>query len=157
MDNKQFEENLKIYNHLNSYLVILLREGRDEEKIAKDIISLSDEIESIRMRLFGSSDFPYTYCEVDFREEYNVELPKYGMEEFNRNLKGRMYFTILGGSESGKFMYLKTKSFAEAFKLKITYKSLEINDRQNGKANLIYDNRYSGPETKVFYTIKKLR
>ncbi len=126
MDNKQFEENLKIYNHLNSYLDILIKENNDNEKIAKDIISLSDEIESIRMRLFGSSSFPYNYCEIEFRGETEIELPEYGIEDFNRVLKDRMYFSIIGGSEESGFMFIKTKSFPDRFKMKLTFKIFVI-------------------------------
>ena len=68
-----------------------------------------------------------------------------------------MYFTILGGSEDDGYMFIKTKSFPDNFKMKLTFDKLDLFKKQSGKVNLIYDNRYSGPKETVYYELKKLK
>ena len=153
MDDKQ----IKLFEYLNSYIDKLLEEGPDEEAVANDIIDLNRRLERIRQRLYGGGSFPYSYCEIEFRGETEVDLPEYGVEVFNRKLKDRMYFTILGGSEDDGYMFIKTKSFPDNFKMKLTFNKLKLFKKQSGEVNLIYDNRYYGPEETVYYELKELK
>lgn len=142
-------------NLMNECIDLLLKE-QTEEDIADGILQLQKDIERIKQKLTGG-DFPYSYCEIYFDGEYELDLPKYGAEEFKRVLKGRMYFNITGGSEKGKYMYLQTNSFPEHFKIKLTFKNLEVFDKNSGKSNLVYKDVYSGDEETVYFEFKKLR
>ena len=88
--------------------------------------------------------------------EYELTLPKYGVESFDRTLKGEMYFKVIGGNS--EYMDIKTSSFPDTFKIRLTYDTLEEYKKQRGDAFLIYQRgtQYlEGEETKINFTILK--
>lgn len=153
-------QNLNKHSHtiklLNDRIDLLLKEQKTKEDIVFGIEQLQKDIARIKRKLTGG-DYPYSYCEIEFDGEYELDLPKYGAEEFKRVLKGRMYFNIVGGSEEGKYMYIQTNSFPDNFKIHLTYKSIETFEMNQGRCSLIYKDVYSGNEEKVYFIIKKLR
>lgn len=156
MGSQNLNKHQSTINLINEYVDLLLKEQKTKEDIAVDIEQLQKDIARIKRKLTGG-DYPYSYCEITFDGEYELDLPKYGAEEFKRVLKGRMYFTIIGGSEEGKYMYIQTNSFPDNFKIKLTYKSIETFKMNQGKGNLIYKDVYSGNEETIYFTINKLR
>lgn len=142
---------------LNETIQSLL-EVSDAEK-RSDIASIRRDIEDIKNRLNQNSggDFPYNKIRIRFENDYELKLPKYGLESFDRTLKGEMYFSILGGND--EYMDIKTNSFPETFRIRLYYKTLETYTKQKGKALLIYKRgreKLQGDETTIIFKIIKL-
>ncbi len=116
MGSQNLNKHQSTINLINEYVDLLLKEQKTKEDIAVDIEQLQKDIARIKRKLTGG-DYPYSYCEITFDGEYELDLPKYGAEEFKRVLKGRMFFDIIGGSEEGKYMYIQTNSFPDNFKI----------------------------------------
>jgi|688.fasta_scaffold125060_3 hypothetical protein len=146
---------------------LLMEESLSQEKIKKfsgDINKIKKDVDYLNSLVNNQSrtkkgGFPYNYCEITFNETYEIELPKYGIEKFDRKLKGRMYFKVVGGDESKKFIDLRTDSFSDKFKLRIYYQTLVLFNKQKGKAHLIYDSgshHLKGDEETIYFEINKL-
>lgn len=151
------EYHSNLINELNNSIINLLEQSDSQRK--KDVLDLRTDIEYIRNRLSQSysSDFPYKSIRIRFDEEYELKLPKYGLETFNRKLKGEMYFSVIGGTE--KYIDIRTTSFPNTFKIRLYYQTLDILKRQTGKGYLIYKRggeKLQGDETKIYYKIIKL-
>ena len=153
---EKLDKNISTINDLNNQIKSLI--GED---VNKDILDLRDEIRQIRDSLLGgNSSSLYSYVEIEFSDEYEVSLPKYGVENFDRKLKGRMYFSVANVNESLGYIDLRTKSFPESFILRIYYKKLELFKPQNGKAQLIYKSgtkKGDGPKESISFEFKKLK
>ena len=145
----------KIVEELNKIISNLVEQS-DEEKRA-DISSIRKDIQDIRDRLgIATSTLDFTKIRIRFDGEYNLSLPRYGVETFDRNLKGEMYFSVVGGNDS--YMDLRTKSMPNTFKIRIYYKTLKTFQNQIGKSNLIYQRgreSLEGEETKIIFKIIK--
>lgn len=152
----KLNENISTINDLNKKIKSLI--GED---INKEILDLRDEIRQIRNSILGGgSSSLYSYVEIEFAGEYEISLPKYGVENFDRKLKGRMYFSVVNVNESLGFIDVRTKSFPESFILRIFYKKLELFKPQNGKAQLIFSSgtkRGEGPKESIKFEFKKIK
>ena len=129
------------------------------EDIGNDILDLRKDIRNLQKR-FDVPNKIFKYIEIEFKEKYELDLPKYGLENFNRNLLGRMYFTVDNVNEELKYIDVRTNSFPDSFKLRIFYRYLEINKSQRGKAQLIYKSgskKSEGPKETIMFEIKKLK
>jgi hypothetical protein len=146
-----------IIEDVNNIITLLLEESDAEKK--KDVKSIRKEISDLKklIRNKGSeSSFDFTKIRLRFDSEYELKLPKYGLETFNRKLKGEMYFSVLEGTD--EYMDIKTTSFPDTFRIRLTYKTLEELKNQTGKAILIYKRgreKLRGEETNVTYKILK--
>jgi hypothetical protein len=140
---------------VNKMISILLEQSDAEKR--KDIEGIRNDIANLR-NLLQSKDsggsLGFSKIRIRFDEEYELKLPKYGIETFNRTLKDEMYFSVIGGSD--EFMDIKTKSFPDTFRIRLTYQTLESYKRQIGDAYLIYNRgteKLEGEEIKVKYKI----
>lgn len=143
-----------VLNEINSQVSDILNED-----IGDDILELRKEIQKIKNR-FDIPNKIFKYIEIEFDGKYELELPKYGLENFNRNLLGRMYFTIDTVNEELKYIDVRTNSFPDTFKLRIFYRYLETNKPQRGKAQLLYKSgskKSDGPKETIMFEIKKLK
>jgi len=135
----------------------------ERKEYHSELKSMRNDIISIRKSIQGDSDenFPYNSVEIDFEGEYVLEIPKYGLEEFHRTLKGWMYFKVVGGSinsNGGGWMNIRTKSMSNDFKIRLNVKTFETGKRNRGSAYIIYKNGKGKGETqrKMDFSIKKI-
>jgi hypothetical protein len=146
-----------LINELNNTIINLLEQSDPQR--SEDITDIRREIEDLR-KLLGLSqtdNFPYKSIRIKFNSDYELKLPKYGIETFDRKLKGEMYFKILGGND--QFMDIATNSFPKTFKIRLYYKTLELFKSQNGKTFLIYERgreKLQGVETSIDFKIVKI-
>lgn len=129
------------------------------EDIGDDILELRREIKKLQNR-FDIPNKIFKYVEIEFKEKYELDLPKYGIESFNRNLVGRMYFTVDNVNEELKYIDVRTSSFPDSFRLRIFYLYLEIGKKQSGKGQLIYKSgskKSEGPKESIMFEIKKIK
>ncbi|MCF7867044.1 hypothetical protein K9M18_06455 [Candidatus Woesearchaeota archaeon] len=146
-----------IIEDVNDIISTLLEQSDAEKK--KDVKSIRKEISDLKKLIRNKdseSSFDFSRIRLRFDGEYELQLPKYGVETFNRKLKGEMYFTVLGGTD--EYMDIKTTSFPNTFRIRLTYKTLEELKNQTGKAFLIYRRgreKLKGEETNVTYKILK--
>jgi hypothetical protein len=145
----------EIVEDINTIISILLEQSDSEKK--KDVEDIRKEISDLR-KLLQSKDsgqsLGFSKIRIRFDGEYELKLPKYGLETFNRNLKGEMYFSVLGGTD--EYMDIKTSSFPDTFRIRLFYTTLDVYKNQVGDAYLIYSRgteRLEGDETKVKYKI----
>lgn len=153
-----FLNKINFYNNILGDINSQIRDILNED-IAKDILDLRKEIKNLKDR-FDVPNKIFSYIEIEFDEKYELGLPKYGLENFNRNLLGRMYFTVDNVNEDLKYIDIRTKSFPDSFKIRIFYRYLEPNKRQRGKAQLIYKSgskKSDGPKETIMFEIKKLK
>ena len=104
------------------------------------------------------SDLEQDIKSVKNNREYELSLPKYGVEVFDRKLKGLMYFNILGGNNH--YIDIQTNSFPETFRIRLRYKTLDTISNQTGKAFLLYkrgSEKLKGKEENIEFKIKKIR
>ena len=146
-----------LINDINKTIEFLLEDSDSKRK--QDISNIRDEINNLRELLRQSyvGNFPYNSIRIKFNDVYELKLPKYGIESFDRKLKGEMYFTILGGND--EFMDISTTSFPKTFKIRLYYKTLELFKTQSGKSFLIYERgreNLEGEKTKIDFKIVKL-
>lgn len=153
-----FLNKINFYNNILGDINSQIRDILNED-IGKDILDLRKEIKNLKNR-FDVPNKIFSYIEIEFDGKYELGLPKYGLENFNRNLLGRMYFTVDNVNEDLKYIDIRTKSFPDSFKIRIFYRYLEPNKRQRGKAQLIYKSgskKSDGPKETIMFEIKKLK
>jgi len=158
--------NIDYYNDLvksiEKDILVLLERSRDSA-LEQDIKSVKNDVDQLWADIKGygkggDDSFRYTYIEIDFNKEYELSLPKYGVEEFDRKLKGLMYFNILGGNDH--YIDIQTNSFPETFRIRLRYKTLDTISNQTGKAFLLYkrgSEKLKGKEENIEFKIKKIR
>jgi hypothetical protein len=153
------EKTIEYYNNLISEItdtISTIVEVSDEEK-RRDIDSLRQDIAYIRSLLYDTpNQIDFKKIRIRFYGEYELRLPKYGVEEFDRTLKGEMYFKVIGGND--EFIDIKTNSFPDSFRIRLKYKTLKELTDQVGYAFLIYSRgseRLVGDETKIDFRIIK--
>ncbi len=153
------ENSLKKYintiNDINLTIETICEQS--DEKIKSDIDELRDDISYLRNLFYEKQkSFDFQKIIIRFLGDYELTLPKYGIESFDRNLKGEMYFTVIGGNN--QYMDIKTNSFPDTFKIRLYYDTLVEYKNQTGDAFLIYERgtQYlKGEETKINFTIIK--
>ena len=145
----------KLVNELNDSITSLLEQSDEEKK--KDVESIRQDINDLRNLInTDNNSLGFKKIRIRFEEEYELKLPKYGIESFDRKLKGEMYFKVVGGSKT--FMDLQTSSMPYTFKIRLTYKTLDEYKNQRGNAFLIYKRgreKLVGEEIKIDYKIIK--
>lgn len=153
-----------IVSYINKHIDFLLENNlskKEKRKISSDISQIRQKISDIKSKYLGvyDEDFPYTYCEIKFDGEYILPIPKYGLEETSRTLKGTMYFNIISGDEDEYILDLKTKSLKNTqFKIKIKdFRTFKLFQRQNGDATLVYKNILEGTEVGIVFQFLKLK
>jgi|TARA_B110000305_G_C19053173_1_gene453619 hypothetical protein len=158
--------NIDYYNDLvksvEQGILVLLEQSRDSD-LEQDIKSVKNDVDQLWADIKGygkggDDSFRYTYIEIDFNREYELSLPKYGVEVFDRKLKGLMYFNILGGNNH--YIDIQTNSFPETFRIRLRYKTLDTISNQTGKAFLLYkrgSEKLKGKEENIEFKIKKIR
>jgi hypothetical protein len=140
---------------INAMISILLEQSDSEKK--KDVEDIRKEISDLRKLIQSKNSgqsLGFSKIRIRFDGEYELKLPKYGLETFNRNLKGEMYFSVLGGTD--EYMDIKTSSFPDTFKIRLDYQTLDVYKNQVGDAYLIYNRgteKLVGEEIKVKYKI----
>ena len=147
---------INIINDINLTINTLCEQS--DEKIKSDIDELRDEISYLRNLFYEKQNtgFDFKKITIRFLGEYELTLPKYGVESFDRTLKGEMFFKVIGGNS--EYMDIKTNSFPDTFKIRLHYDTLEEYKKQRGDAFLIYQRgtQYlEGEETKINFTILK--
>jgi hypothetical protein len=132
---------------------------QSDDGIKSDIDEIKDEISYLRNLFYEKQKINIDFDKITIRflGEYELKLPKYGVESFDRTLKGEMYFKVLGGSK--KYIDIKTNSFPNTFKIRLFYKTLKEYTTQTEEGYLIYERGTEflvGEEVKMnFIIIKK--
>ena len=154
MDNSINKQH-KIINEINSSISKLLEQT--DEKRQKDVDGIRSDIDYLRSLLYSSKDgLDFNTIRIRFEGDYELKLPKYGVESFDRTLKGDMYFSVLGGNDV--YMDIKTSSFPETFRIRLEYQTLREYENQYGVGYLIYNRgtqKLEGEETKIYFKILK--
>ena len=154
MDNSINKQH-KIIDEINSSISKLLEQT--DKKKQKDVAGIRSDIDYLRTLLYSSKDgFDFNTIRIRFEEDYELKLPKYGVESFDRTLKGDMYFSVLGGNDV--YMDIKTSSFPETFRIRLEYQTLREYENQYGVGYLIYSRgtqRLEGEDTKIYFKILK--
>ena len=154
MDNSINKQH-KIINEINSSISKLLEQT--DEKRQKDVDGIRFDIDYLRSLLYSSKDgLDFNTIRIRFEGDYELKLPKYGVESFDRTLKGDMYFSVLGGNDV--YMDIKTSSFPETFRIRLEYQTLREYENQYGVGYLIYNRgtqKLEGEETKIYFKILK--
>ncbi len=155
---------IEYYNNLvksiDRDITILLEQTKDD-KLRQDISGMRSDIDQLwrDIRGYGAgNNFNYNYIEIDFNGEYELSLPKYGVESFDRKLKGLMYFKILDGTDN--YIDIQTNSFPESFRIRLYYKTLSTSKTQRNKAFLIYrkgNERLTGEKEIIEYKIRTIK
>jgi pSer/pThr/pTyr-binding forkhead associated (FHA) protein len=147
-------------------------EKKEEEikkaEVEENIIDLQKEIDELKELLTQvkkkkQETLEFKKIWIEFKEEVSLEIEQMKSPEYNRNLKGTMYFSVVDVNHTGRYITLKTKSFpqhSETVIIKLTFETLEIYQDQKGDANLIYS-KYGDPnvrpvkgeEVECFYKI----
>ena len=143
-----------IIKEINENINNLIPETSRKKKLKK----MYDEVQVLKkqVRSVSSKSLGFSYIEIDFSGEYELKLPDYGIEEFDRKLKNDMYFRVVGGT--GSYMDLRTSSMPKEFIIRLYYNTLKEFKKQNGKGLLIYKRgreKSYGPDQTIAYTIRK--
>jgi hypothetical protein len=155
---------IKFINEHINFLVEQKLSKKQQKKYKKDISDLRSDIENIKLGIrdlnnpVKDKNFPYSFCEIVFKDEYKIPIHKYGLDEVYRTLKGRMFFSIINGSLKNNFIDLQTNSLKNTnFKIRLKgFYNFNTFVSQKGDALLIYKNKYKGEETEIFFEFKKL-
>jgi hypothetical protein len=147
----------KIIQDINKTIYHLVEQSDKERQ--SDVTSIRSDIIDLRDLLFkknNSTDIGFSKIRIKFFNEYELKLPKYGVESFDRTLKGEMYFNVLGSGDG--FIDIRTSSFPNSFRIRLFYNTLEEYKAQKGEGYLIYrrGTQYmEGDETKLLFKIIK--
>lgn len=154
MDNSINKQH-KIIDEINSSISKLLEQT--DQKRQKDVEGIRSDIDYLRSLLYSPKNgLDFNTIRIRFRGDYELKLPKYGVESFDRTLKGDMYFSVLGGNDV--YMDIKTSSFPETFRIRLEYQTLREYENQYGVGYLIYNRgtqRLEGEDTKIYFKILK--
>lgn len=139
-------------------------EDPDQEELKKldqKIKDLNDKLDL----LFSveKESLPFKKVIINFKNKTSVDIEKLKSPEYKRNLLGTMYFTVVNYDEKNKIIELKTSSFPETLRLRLTYNKLIDNQDQKGTIQLIY-NKYgkstsediSGDEKDIYFNFLKI-
>lgn len=139
-------------------------EDPDEEELKKldqKIKDLNDKLDL----LFSveKESLPFKKVIINFKNKTSVDIEKLKSPEYKRNLLGTMYFTVVKYDEKNKIIELKTTSFPDTLRLRLTYNKLIDNQDQKGTIQLIY-NKYgkstsediSGDEKDIYFNFLKI-
>ena len=146
----------KIIQDINKTIYNLVEQSDEERR--SDVSSIRSDILDLRDLLYANdkTDIGFSKIRIRFFGEYELKLPKYGIESFDRTLKGEMYFSVLGGGND--YIDIKTSSFPNTFKIRLHYNTLDELKNQKGEAYLIYrrGTQYmEGDDTKIQFKIIK--
>ena len=146
----------KIIQDINKTIYRLMEQSDEERR--SDVASIRSDIQSLRDLLYGSDNNGINFSKIRIRffGEYELKLPKYGIESFDRTLKGEMYFKVVGGGNG--FIDIKTNSFPDTFRIRLFYSTLDELKNQKGDVYLVYrrGTQYmEGDETKIQFKIIK--
>ena len=146
----------KIVRDINKTIYNLVEQSDEERR--SDVSNIRSDIQSLRDLLYGenSDGVNFSKIRIRFFDEYELKLPKYGIESFDRTLKGEMYFKVVGGGNG--FIDIKTNSFPDTFRIRLFYSTLDELKNQKGDAYLVYrrGTQYmEGDETKIQFKIIK--
>lgn len=139
-------------------------EDPDQEELKKldqKIKDLNDKLDL----LFSveKESLPFKKVIINFKNKTSVDIEKLKSPEYKRNLLGTMYFTVVKYDEKNKIIELKTTSFPDTLRLRLTYNKLIDNQDQKGTIQLIY-NKYgkstsediSGDEKDIYFNFLKI-
>jgi hypothetical protein len=139
-------------------------EDPDQEelkKIDQKIKDLNDKLDL----LFSveKESLPFKKVIINFKNKTSVDIEKLKSPEYKRNLLGTMYFTVVKYDEKNNIIELKTTSFPDTLRLRLTYDKLIDNQDQKGTIQLIY-NKYgkstsediSGDEKDIYFNFLKI-
>lgn len=132
---------------INNILNNLLEQGDHSSKIGDIKTSVDDLTDRVEKLQNSAHKSPYKKIELTFYGETELKIGAVS-KEFDRKLKGDMYFSIEGINTSKRFMDIKTNSFPDYLVVRLYYSKLKTNVDQRGEAQLIYD-RKEGFETDV--------
>ena len=146
----------KIIQDINKTIYYLVEQSDEERR--SDVSSIRSDILDLRDLLYANdkTDIGFSKIRIRFFGDYELKLPKYGVESFDRTLKGDMYFSVLGGNDV--YMDIKTSSFPETFRIRLEYQTLREYENQYGVGYLIYNRgtqRLEGEDTKIYFKILK--
>tara|TARA_R110000824_G_scaffold93331_4_gene225811 strand:+ start:293 stop:787 length:495 start_codon:yes stop_codon:yes gene_type:complete len=159
-----FLKHNKIINNINSLIDNLLFEQRTDTHREDDIVGLQKDVADIRRRFKTSSTNPYKVIEVSFKGETKITIRALS-DEFNRTLKGDMYFNIINYNRYQQYFDIRTSSFPNDLILRLYYNKLKEGVEQRGEAKLVYDRRgefdnnrnvRESDEKDISFTIRKL-
>jgi hypothetical protein len=139
-------------------------EDPDQEelkKIDQKIIDLNAKLDLLFS--IEKESLPFKKVVINFKNKTSVDIEKLKSPEYKRNLLGTMYFTVVKYDEKNKIIELKTSSFPETLRLRLTYDKLIDNQDQKGSIQLIY-NKYgkstsediSGDEKDIYFNFLKI-
>lgn len=145
-----------IIKEINHTIFVLTEQSDEDNK--KGIQKVLSDIADLRKLINKQKSFDLDFSKIwiKFLGEYELKLPKYGLESFDRVLKDRMYFKVLGGTKN--YIDIKTNSFPETFRIRLYYDTLDVYENQTKDAFLIYQrgsDYLKGDETKISYSIIK--
>lgn len=153
--NNSINKQHKIIDEINNSIIKLLEQTDAERK--KDVESVRSDIQYLRSLLYNTNfDLGFNKITLEFYDDYELTLPKYGVESFDRTLKGEMYFSVLGGTKD--YIDIKTSSFPNSFKIRLEYETLRELVWQNGYGKLIYESGSQflvADENKIYFKIIK--
>lgn len=146
--NKQLEDLINIWNQIKPEGKKFLNKNTDNKYDSK----LKDKKHKDFYNVKG-------YCEIKFLDEYNLELPEYGVKNFNRTLKEYMFFDILHIDKDNRIIVLRTSSMrnTDMYLIISNFYSFELDIKQKGDCNLRYKNHYDGPIEKIYFEFKKIK
>ena len=86
----------KIIQDINKTIYYLVEQSDEERR--SDVSSIRSDILDLRDLLYSNdkTDIGFSKIRIRFFGEYKLKLPKYGIESFDRTLKGEMFFKVLG-------------------------------------------------------------
>jgi len=153
---KSIEYHTKLITDINQVISNIVEQSDSNKR--SDITGIRSDISDIRRLLQqdSPSDIGLSSIRIRFYGEYELKLPKYGVESFDRTLKGEMYFKVMGGNND--FLDIKTNSFSDYFKIRLYYSTLNTYKNQRGKAFLIYNRgtqKLVGEDTTIDFKIIK--
>ena len=112
----------QVIEDLNIEIDLLMEQSflsTDDDTKKDDVNSIRKDIEYLRSQLYNNNNIDKTLgfkkVTIRFDGTYQLKLPKYGIEEFDRVLKGDMYFSVVGGNES--YLELRTSSMPVSFRI----------------------------------------
>ena len=146
----------KIIQDINKTIYKLVEQSDEERR--SDVSSIRSDILDLRDLLYANdkTDIGFSKIRIRFFGEYELKLPKYGIESFDRTLKGEMFFKVLGSGDG--FIDIRTSSFPDSFRIRLYYNTLDEYKNQKGEGYLIYrrGTQYmEGEETKLQFKIIK--
>ena len=146
----------KIIQDINKTIYYLVEQSDEERR--SDVSSIRSDILDLRDLLYANdkTDIGFSKIRIRFFGEYELKLPKYGIESFDRTLKGEMFFKVLGSGDG--FIDIRTSSFPDSFRIRLYYNTLVEYKIQKGEGYLIYrrgTQHMEGEETKLQFKIIK--